>query len=326
MSPTSPQSLSQKPKQQQQQQQQQQLAIIGLILTSVFWAGNAIVARLSVGDIGPFSLSFWRWCLPCLYLSPLIFRAWKRHGLLLRQNWLQLILLSMLSISLYNTILYLAAMHTTSINITLVTCGLPIGTLIFAFLLLNERPGKKQLLGGTISLIGVLIILSSGSLDRLLSIAFNRGDLLMLVAVASWSLYSVLLKKWPLKIPAFDMLCLLMSLGMPLIAPFYLWELANSGAFELSTGNIGLLAYVAVFPSVLAYLLWNNGIHRIGPGKASVFSYLIPVFTAAMAITFLQEQLHGYHLVGGVLAFVGIYLSSSISHEQTTSDRDATTA
>ncbi len=288
----------------------QQLAIAGLVLTSLFWAGNAIIARLTVGDIGPVSLSFWRWCLPCIYLAPFILLAWKKHWQIVKEHYLQVITLAILSISTYNTILYQAAQHTTSINITLVSCALPIGTLLFTYLLLKDAPVRKQIIGGLISLLGVLTILSRGDLDRLLNIRFNQGDLLMLVAVSCWSLYSVLLKKWPLDIPAFDMFCLFISIGTPVIAPFYFWEISVSGSFELSMANITLLAYLAVFPSVLAYIFWNNGVKHIGPGKASLFSYLIPVFTSVLAITFLQEELYLFHLIGGLLTFIGLYLSS----------------
>lgn len=288
----------------------QQIAIVGLVLTSLFWAGNAIIARLSVGDIGPISLSFWRWCLPCIYLSPFIVLAWKKHWEVIKTHRLQIVTLSILSISTYNTILYQAAQYTTSINITLVSCALPIGILLFTYLLLKDTPTKKQIIGGVISLIGVLTILSSGDIDRLLNIRFNQGDLLMLFAVCCWSLYSVLLKKWPLEIPAFDMFCLFISIGTPMIAPFYFWETCISGSFDLSMTNITLLAYLAVFPSVLAYIFWNNGVKHIGPGKASLFSYLIPVFTSILAITFLQEALHPFHLIGGLLTFIGLYLSS----------------
>lgn len=296
-----------------------QLAVIGLALTSLFWAGNAIIARLSVGDISPISLSFWRWFLPCLYLSPFIYRAWKRHWHTIQHNFIRILALAVLSISTYNSVLYLAAQHTSSINITLVSSGLPVGTLLFAYFLLGDRPDARQVAGGIISLLGVMTILSNGSFNRLMQVEFNKGDMLMLIAVSCWSIYSVLLKKWPLNIPGFDLFCIFISLGVPFIAPFYLWDLTSAGLFELSTENLAMLGYIAVFPSVFAYILWNNGVKHIGPGKASIFSYLIPVFTSILAITFLQEQLFSYHLIGGALAFAGLYLSSANAASKRTS-------
>jgi drug/metabolite transporter (DMT)-like permease len=107
------------------------------------------------------------------------------------------------------------------------------------------------------------------------------------------------------------MFCLFISIGTPMIAPLYFWEISTSGTFDLSMANISLLAYLAVFPSVLAYIFWNNGVKHLGPGKAALFSYLIPVFTSILAILFLQEQLFPFHLLGGLLAFVGLYLASA---------------
>ena len=75
-------------------------------------------------------------------------------------------------------------------------------------------------------------------------------------------------------------------------------------------GHLPVLAYVAVFPSILAYMGWNYGVQVIGPGRAGMFMYLMPLFTAALAVPLLGEALRSYHAVGAVLILLGLYLAS----------------
>lgn len=285
-------------------------AYIGLLVAILSWAGNATVARGSVGSITPFALAFWRWFLALLLLSPFVMRQVVQCRSTIFSHWKQLLPLSLFSVSAYNTFLYLAAQHTTAINITLISSAVPAVILFFAWALLGNPVTKLSLAGISISFFGVLYIISKGEISVLLNLSLNRGDLLMVCGVAAWALYSVLLRKFKVDLPPLCFLWVQIAIGTPFILPFYLWEVWDIPHFAFSGGNIAVLAYVAILPSLVAYRGWNHGVHTVGPAKASMFIYLLPVFTAILAVIFLSEQLHGFHLTGGLLVISGLVLAN----------------
>lgn len=300
-----------------------QWAMAGLILTTLFWAGNALVARGTSESIPPFALSFWRWLIPTVYLLPFTLRALSRYREELLANWGQVIGLAFFSVGAYNTILYLAAQSTGAINIALVSSTMPLMIVLFSAVILRTLPRRMQLAGLVLAFSGVLVILTRASLDTLIHVNFNPGDLLMVLSISSWALYSVLLKRWPLDIPLFPLLCILITLGTPMILPSYLWELQTEGGFALNLGNLSALLYVGTLPSVVAYFLWNNGVRTLGPGMAGLFAYLIPVFAALIAVPVLGESIEPYHAAGGALVLAGLVAASRRSRSEVAADRVA---
>ncbi|WP_369602698.1 DMT family transporter [Hahella sp. SMD15-11] len=287
------------------------LALAGLAGTSLFWGGNALVARAVHDSIPPLALSFWRWALCGLLMLPWMVRAWQRHRAFIRRHMLQIWILSLTSVAAFNSLLYLAAQHTTAINITLVNTLMPLATVLCATLLLGHRLSVRESLAIVLGFAGVLVVITEGELARVLSLSFNRGDLIMALAMLSWSLYSVLLKKWPMPLPHLDLLAVLVAFGLLQILPFYLWELSRTGPFALTPANLMALGYVAIFPSLLAYAFWNYGVAVAGPGVAAMFSYVTPLLAAALAVPFLGESLLPAHYVGGALLFAGLRLSQT---------------
>lgn len=286
------------------------MALVGLTLTSLFWAGNALTARYISADLSPLALSFWRWCLPSLYMLPFCLLYVRRYRREIIQHRWQILCLAALGIGTYNSLLYTAASYTTAINITLVSSTLPFGTLLCSLWLLKSRPAKREISGALLSCAGALTILSHGEFTRLLNLHFNSGDLIMFAAMLWWSLYSVLYKKWAIPIPAMALLLILIPLGTLFILPLFFVQNNFSLAIEVNSKVFWALAYVATLPSVLAYWLWNKGVDVVGPGIASIFSYLIPVFTAMLSIPLLGENLHIYHGIGALLALAGLWLAS----------------
>lgn len=284
------------------------LALIGLALTNLFWASNAVLARFVTGDIPPLTLSFGRWLFALLILLPFAWPHLKGCWSEVRRQWQVVLVLGLLGITIYNTVLYLAAYSTTAVNITLVSSTLPLITLLAVWLMLRQRPGNWQLLGIGASLLGVLIIIARGSLESLLGLEFSRGDLLIFGIACCWSVYSIILRKYPLKVHPVALLTILMIAGIPLLLLLFLVEYFWVVSVSFTSSTFSAFAYVAIFPSILAYLLWGYGVKEMGPNVAALSCYLMPLFTALMAIPMLGEVLHLYHLVGGLLILVGLYL------------------
>ncbi|HLV17119.1 MAG TPA: EamA family transporter [Pseudomonas sp.] len=287
-------------------------AACGLLLSSLLWAGNALVGRAIAGEIPPLALSFWRWTLALCILLPFVAGTLWRHRDTLRQAGWRLLVIAALGIGAYNSLLYTAARSTTAINITLLNTCIPLATFLFAGLLLKEWPRRRAWLGMGIAVAGMLVLISQASLDNLLGLSFNPGDLVMILAVLAWALYTVLLRLWAphLALPPLALLGAFVVIGVPVILPFYLVELSQLGGFELNSRTLGAIVYTAVLASLIAYVAWNQGVKIIGAAKASLALYTMPVFAAILAYLLLGETLQSFHWIGGALIFGGLLFAT----------------
>ncbi len=289
---------------------QHTLAYLGLAMTALFWAGNAVVARGTSGSIPPLALAFWRWAIALVVIAPFGFRLVLRDWPTIRRHFPQIISLAIFSVGLFNTLLYLAAQSTSAVNIALMNSTIPVVVALLVWLLLREPVSPRQAGGIGLALVGMLAIIARGSLDTLAQFSFNAGDLIMVGAVVSWGLYSVLLRRHSVPVHPVALLTVLIALGLPIILPFYLAELYAQGGFAMSLHLLPPFLYVGVFPSVLAYLFWNHGVAVIGPARSAMFIYLTPVFATGLALVFLNEQLHLFHAAGALLILAGLFLAT----------------
>ena len=285
------------------------LALIGLLLTNLFWAINAILARGYIDEVAPIAMNFYRWLGAFVILTPFALRGVVKNWPIIRPKLLPLTGLAILSISLYNSFLYLSANFTTAVNITLINTLIPIATLLIAWPLLGNRPKIKQLLGVSVSITGVLLILTQGQLQHLVDLNFGQGDLYMVAAVFVWALFTVLLKKMSLKLSAIVVLYLLIILGLPFLMIAYTIESIFFRFYIPSIEHLSLLLYLWIFPSLLAYGFWTNGVQRLGAEGASLSTNLMPLFGAVLAIIFLNESIYWFHIVGGLCSLFGMLLA-----------------
>ena len=285
------------------------LAYLLLTLTALFWAGNAIVGRALHTSVQPVTLAFWRWALAALFLLPFAWKHLRRDWRALARHWPVMLGLSLLGISSFNTILYHAAHTTTATNIALIQTALPAMILLLGFVLFGERVSRLGLLGMALTIGGAVITVIHGDLAFLRAARFVSGDVWMLAAVFLYALYSVLLRKAP-RVHALSFLTATFIVGAAALLPLYIWEWQELGAPVLSTGLIAGALYVAVFPSIFAYLFWNHGVATVGAGTTGLFNCLIPVFAAVLAFAFLGERLHAYHVIGLALIVAGFLLFS----------------
>lgn len=282
-----------------------------LLLPVLFWAGNAVIGRAVVGEVPPFTLSFWRWVTASLILLPIGLPRLLAQRERLRGRWPVLLALAMSSVAAYNTLLYLALQTTTAINATLVGCSMPIVIITLSWLWLGESIHLRQGFGVVLSLLGVVLVIARGDPAALLALHFQTGDGWMMVGVLSWSIYSVLLRRYPTSIEPFALLTLLVLLGTPMILPFYLWELAQGQIWHPSSHSLAVIAYVAIFPSILAYYFWNIGVAKLGANMAGLYANLLPIFTAILAVLLLGESFRWFHAVGLILISLGIWLATA---------------
>ncbi len=282
-------------------------AVLGLILTSLFWATNIIVSKWAVDMMPPFSLNFWRWFTAGVILIPWTYLDLIRYWPEIKRNWLQLVLFGMLGVSAYNSLLYNAAHSTSSMNIAVIGTMTPVIAFLFSWLLFRVAPTRYQGLGIVLGLSGVLLIIVEGQWSRLLQLQVQAGDLWMMSAITAWALYTVLLRKKKAVLPSRVFLQITIIFGVMVTLPIMLWETSQTPAFDLNWKLFAMIAYIGVFPSLLAYSLWNHGVVMLGANTAVLFMYTLPVFAAILSVFVLGESIHWFHIAGQLLVFSGFY-------------------
>jgi len=280
-----------------------------LSLAMLFWAGNSVVGRLVNAEIPPIGLAFWRWVAASAVVVPFAWPHLRRDWEAIKRHRILLACMALLGLAGFNALLYAALHTTTAINTVLLQSATPPLIFLFGFLLFRDRVTWAQILGLVVALAGVAWIVSLGRLQGLLSLSLNQGDALMLAAVAGYALYSVLLKRKP-DIHPLSFLAATCGLSILVLGPAYVAEHLAGYEVRASQPTLMALAYVAIFPSILAYLFFNRGVEIMGANKAGQFMNLMPAFGALLAVVFLNERLEAYHGVGLLLIAAGIIISS----------------
>ena len=280
-----------------------------LSLTSLFWAGNIVLARFVAGHVPPMTLSCVRWIGAFAMVLPFAWPHLKRDWPALRAKLPLLLLLSATGFAFNNAISYWALQYTEALNALLIQSSGPLFVALWSLVLFGVRLTLAQFAGIILSLTGVLVILLRGDLAALASIRFNRGDLMFGAAVLSFGLYSALMPYRP-KTHPLSLICFTIGCGAALLFPFSVWEFRTGVTLKPDALTAATLLYVMTFPSTLAYLFLNRGIALIGPNRAAPFLHLVPVFGSAMAILLLGERLRLFHLIGYALVLAGIIIAS----------------
>ena len=280
-----------------------------LSITAACWAGNAVVGKLAAGHIPPVTLSFLRWFFAFLIILPLAWRHVLQDWRTIRSRLGIMIVLSITGIGAFNTMQYWALEHTQAINTLLLQPTGPLFVAMWSLVLFRVRLTAAQAVGIALSLTGVLVIMLRGDLTSLKDIDFNRGDLIFVLALLIFGLYSVLAARRP-AIHALSFVAFTFGCGAACLIPFFIRELYTRPLMELNTANLLTLFYVAVFPSTVAYLCFNRGVALIGANRAAPFFHLVPVFGTVMSIVFLGEHPQLFHFVGFALVLTGVFVAS----------------
>jgi len=281
-----------------------------LMLATLLWGGNFVIGRAVSGDITPLTLAFLRWCVAFIVFFPIAYRSLKHEWHMLKANWPIVIILSLTGVAAFNTLVYIGLHYTTSINASLMNSSTPIMIYILSFIFLREKLSKYQLLGTALSLSGVTFIISGGSIASLVDFTFNKGDLIVLIAVFCWSIYSLLIKHYAKRLPGQSTFLVTIFTGAIMLLPFYIYETATlTNSIHWQWSSIAAILYVGIFASVVAFLSWNSGVIQLGANKASIYLNFIPVFASIFAVLFLDEKLHTFQIVGGLAVVAGVIVS-----------------
>jgi drug/metabolite transporter (DMT)-like permease len=280
-----------------------------LSLSALFWAGNIVLARYVAGHIPPLTLSCARWIGAFFMLLPFAWPQLKRDWPALRARLPLIVALSATGFAFNNALSYWALQYTEALNALMIQSSGPLFVALWSLTLFGVRLTWAQFAGIAISLAGVLTIILRGDPGALVSIQFNRGDVMFAAAVMSFGLYSALMSRRP-KTHQLSLISFTIGCGALLLLPFSIWEFSTGLSPKFDVLTVGTLIYVVIFASTLAYLFFNRGIALIGPNRAAPFLHLVPVFGSAMAILLLGEQPRLFHLIGYALVLAGVVIAS----------------
>ncbi len=278
------------------------------LLAVLIWSVNAIVSKVSAGAIDPAAISFYRWLLALLVLTPFVLPGAWRNRQQIKPLWWKLLVLGLLGMVLYQSLAYYAAHSVSALFMGILNALIPLLTVLIGIVLLRLAPTMGIVIGSLLSFGGLVWLVSEGHPQRLLAQGLGKGELMMFAASTSYALYGVLTKRWAIALPGWQSLYVQILFGVLMLLPNFL--LAQNVSLNLH--NIPLVLFAGIPASVVAPFLWIQGMVRMGANTASVFMNLAPIFTAIIAVLFLHEQLHSYHYIGGGITLLGVILAQRL--------------
>ncbi|MBZ0329555.1 DMT family transporter [Halomonas sp. ANAO-440] len=282
------------------------LAPLGAVL---IWSGNMTINQLTVGTIAPSSIAFLRWVLALAVLTPFVLPSAWQHRDAIRRHWPKLAVLGLIGMALWQGLAYVAAETTSATNMGILAAMVPLLTVLLSALILREAPSLGGTLGGIVALFGVTVLLGRGNPLSLLQLEVALGDLLMVVAATCYALYGVMLKRWPLDLPPWVVLYVQVCFAVLFLLPGYLLGPMT----PVDSQNVWLILYAGIPASIVTTFLWMRAIRQIGASQASIFINLMPLFSALIAMAFLNERIALFHLVGGVMVLAGVIMAQTLT-------------
>jgi drug/metabolite transporter (DMT)-like permease len=282
-------------------------AYLYLTLTMFCWSIGVVVGRGVHESVPPIGLTFWRWFGGALILLPFVWRELRRTWPVVKARIGLFFALGGIII-LSSAGLLLSVQYTTAINATLVNATQPVITVLGAWIIGQGKLKPVQLLGIAAAAVGILIMASQGDWEVLAHFRFNGGDIIIFVATFGYAAYALGTPRLPHEMGLFTSLFVICVTGSLLLLPLYVWESVTIRPVPLTLEGIGACATLAISMTVISVYWWNLGNRTVGPARAGIFVNFFPVFSALLAIVFLDERLHPYHIAGAVFVCAGISL------------------
>ena len=285
-------------------------AYLLLMAAALIWGANAVAARLAVGEVSPMLLTFARWIVCCAALALSSRREIAAHWRALRPSWRRIVPMGALGFTGFNALFYAAAHHTTAINIAIIQGTIPVLVLLGGLAFFGSRVRALQLVGVLVTLAGIAVVASQGQLARLSGLAFNVGDVWMVIACLLYAGYALGLRNRP-QVPAIVFFAAMAAVAALTSLPLVAAEVALGHFFMPSAAGLGLILFVGLLPSFVSQIFFIQAVGIIGPARAGLFLNLVPIFGPLLAVLVLGEPLSAYHALALVLVLGGICLAES---------------
>ncbi|MDV3429637.1 MAG: DMT family transporter [Bacillota bacterium] len=280
-----------------------------MTLCALFWSGAFIAAKLSSPYIPPFTLTFLRFSLATIFLFG-IAKIKKVNLIRLSLRDIPVFLFTgIIGMIGYHVLFFLSVRYTSAVNASFIGASNPIITSVLCMVTLKEMIDIKRFMGIILSFTGVLMTLTNGNFSVLSSLTFNKGDLLMLLAVCIWAVYSIFSKIVMKSYDPFNLTFYTFLFCTIFLIPALFFE--NPLRILTAVPGSAFLAvlYMAIFPTVIGYLVQQYSIKQIGPSKTSIFINLVPIFSTFLSVLILGENLVPVKILMGFLIISGVYIT-----------------
>lgn len=282
-----------------------------LAFMPLFFSTNIIFGRVAMASVEPWTLAFIRWFSCALILTPFVAPSIIQHMDVFKRQWKRLLLLGFLGMWICGALVYLALKYTSATNGTLIYTSSPVLIIFLEWLFRGRKVGTREFTGIAIAMLGVLIIIFRGSVEVLMSLNFNSGDLIFLLCAISWSIYSVLLKTPEFDtVPTISLFAVIAFMGALTLAPFTIVEIVFHDTFPTSTPSWINIAGIVMFASLIAFTAFQYGVKVAGAPVTGIFMYLLPAYGVGMAVMFLGEQFELYHFAGILTVSGGVIIAT----------------
>ncbi|MBX4912111.1 DMT family transporter [Rhizobium bangladeshense] len=286
----------------------QATAYFCLVIATLCWGGNSVAGKLAVGHISPMMLTFLRWFLAVALIAIISVPQLKKDWPVAKKNLPLLLCYGAIGYTLFNAMLYSAVQYTTAINVAIEQAGIPMLIFLLNFFFFRTGISLAQCLGFGTTLLGVALTAAHGDLATLLQLQLNRGDGLMLIAIAAYSLYTILLR-WKPPVDWRTLMAFPALAAMLTSLPLLLWEIRRGAAQWPDQAGWSITFYTAIFPSLLAQILYIKGVEAIGANRAGLFINLVPVFGTLLSVVLIGERLQSFHITALMLTLGGIAIA-----------------
>ena len=278
-----------------------------LILTTFCWGLNAVFARMAAGEISPMLLVSIRW-LGTLILLFLFAGRTIMEGLpAIRQHMGYTFLMGLIGLGGFGTLIYYSAYYTSAVNIGIIQGAMPAIVLIGSCWFFRTSVNFIQIAGVAVTILGVIIVSTNGELEKMMILSINKGDLLMLIAVLLWGVYTLGLRR---KHNLSSIVLFASVVGWAFIStlPLTVYEYASGKTVWPEEKVWIIVGLIVLLPSFLSQICFIASVKLIGPARSGVFVNLVPVFASALAVQLLGEKFELYHGLSLFLVLSGIYI------------------
>ena len=291
------------------------LGMLALFGTAVLWGSNHVVARASNGVVPLAAYIFWRWSLAVPVMLVIAWPSIRRHRATIRAEIGDLCLIGTLGVGVFSGLLVAGAYFSRAVEVSMINATTPAWVALLALISGQGRLAGVQWLGLGLAMTGTLVILSRGDPAVLAGVEARAGNLFALAAAILFAWFSLRLRRYSGRLPAFALTTVTAAIGTVLVSvPFFLVSVLvfGSGIVAEAPQDTGMavliLVYAAVGPTLLGNAFYIYGLSVIGPQRAAAFLYLAPVASSVLAVMFLDEPLHVHHFAGYALILGGLFM------------------
>ncbi len=291
-----------------------------LVFTMSCWGSNVVAGRLAVGEVSPMVITSLRWAIVAAVLSGAMLGRLRLAFPALRRDWRRIVPMAACGFTAFNALFYVAAHYTSAVNIAILQGAVPMFVLVGAVALHRARVGTVQLLGVAATLVGVAEVATKGSLGSLAGFRFGLGDALMLVACVLYAGYALALRRRP-PVPNLVFFAAMAVVAFLTSLPLLGYEVVSGTVTWPTPRGWAIVLFIAVFPSFLSQVSFMRAVQLIGPSRAGLFTNLVPVIGAFLAVAVLDEPFALHDLIGLILVIAGILAAEAAGRMAQAPDR-----